>query len=268
MKSYLTAEKDALKKELESALTQYEAYKNLNLKLDMSRGKPGADQLAISDAYLTCLANPAEAFTEAGVDCRNYGNLDGIPEIKRLFAELLEVNADQVIIGGNSSLNMMFDTVTRELLFGNIDSEMPWSKLEKVKFLCPVPGYDRHFFICQTLGIEMILVPMKADGPDMDKVEELVANAGMKNEDIDYLIPHQANLRIIQAVQERLGYSDEKVVTNIEKYGNTSAASIPLALVEGVEKGKVKLGSTAILTGFGAGMTWGGCIVRLREGIC
>ena len=99
-------------------------------------------------------------------------------------------------------------------------------------------------------------------------VEKLVANAGMKNEDIDYLIPHQANLRIIQAVQERLGYSDEKVVTNIEKYGNTSAASIPLALVEGVEKGKVKLGSTAILTGFGAGMTWGGCIVRLREGIC
>lgn len=99
-------------------------------------------------------------------------------------------------------------------------------------------------------------------------VENLIANAAMKAEDIDYLIPHQANMRIIQAVQERLGYSDEKVVTNIKYYGNTSAASIPLALVEGVEKGKVKLGSTAILTGFGAGMTWGGAIVRLREGIC
>ena len=99
-------------------------------------------------------------------------------------------------------------------------------------------------------------------------VEKLIADAGMKAEDIDYLIPHQANLRIIQAVQERLGYSDEKVVTNIKYYGNTSAASIPLALVESVEQGKVKLGSTAILTGFGAGMTWGGCIVRLREGIC
>ena len=99
-------------------------------------------------------------------------------------------------------------------------------------------------------------------------VEQLVANAGMKNEDIDYLIPHQANLRIIQAVQERLGYSEDKVVTNIERFGNTSAASIPLALVESVEQGKVKLGSTAILTGFGAGMTWGGAIVRLREGIC
>ena len=99
-------------------------------------------------------------------------------------------------------------------------------------------------------------------------VEQLVANAGMKNEDIDYLIPHQANLRIIQAVQERLGYSEDKVITNIERFGNTSAASIPLALVESVEQGKVKLGSTAILTGFGAGMTWGGAIVRLREGIC
>ncbi|MBO5737889.1 ketoacyl-ACP synthase III [bacterium] len=99
-------------------------------------------------------------------------------------------------------------------------------------------------------------------------VEKLIADAGMKAEDIDYLIPHQANLRIIQAVQERLGYSDEKVITNIKYYGNTSAASIPLAMVEGVENGKVKLGSTAILTGFGAGMTWGGCIVRLREGIC
>ena len=99
-------------------------------------------------------------------------------------------------------------------------------------------------------------------------VEELVSNAGMKAEEIDYLIPHQANLRIIQAVQERLGYSDDKVVTNIKYYGNTSAASIPIALAEGVEKGNVKLGSTAVLCGFGAGMTWGGAIVRLREGIC
>ena len=99
-------------------------------------------------------------------------------------------------------------------------------------------------------------------------VEELIEKAGMKAEEIDYLIPHQANLRIIQAVQERLGYSDEKVVTNIKYYGNTSAASIPLAMAESVEQGKVKLGSTAVLCGFGAGMTWGGAIVRLREGIC
>ena len=99
-------------------------------------------------------------------------------------------------------------------------------------------------------------------------VEELIKNAGMNAEDIDYLIPHQANIRIIQAVQERLGFSDDKVVTNIKYYGNTSAASIPLALAESVEKGKVKLGTTAVLCGFGAGMTWGGAIVRLREGIC
>lgn len=99
-------------------------------------------------------------------------------------------------------------------------------------------------------------------------VEELITKAGMRADDIDYLIPHQANIRIIQAVQERLGYSDDKVVTNIKYYGNTSAASIPLALAESVEKGNVKLGSTAVLCGFGAGMTWGGAIVRLREGIC
>ena len=99
-------------------------------------------------------------------------------------------------------------------------------------------------------------------------VEDLITNAGLKAEDIDYLIPHQANIRIIQAVQERLGYSDDKVVTNIKYYGNTSAASIPIALAESVEKGNVKLGTTAILCGFGAGMTWGGAIVRLREGIC
>ena len=99
-------------------------------------------------------------------------------------------------------------------------------------------------------------------------VEELITKARMRADDIDYLIPHQANIRIIQAVQERLGYSDDKVVTNIKYYGNTSAASIPLALAESVEKGNVKLGSTAVLCGFGAGMTWGGAIVRLREGIC
>ena len=99
-------------------------------------------------------------------------------------------------------------------------------------------------------------------------VEDLLNNSGLTSDDIDYMIPHQANIRIIQAVQERLGLPEEKVVTNIKYYGNTSAASIPIALAEGVEKGKVKLGSTALLCGFGAGMTWGGAIVRLREGIC
>ena len=99
-------------------------------------------------------------------------------------------------------------------------------------------------------------------------IEDIISNAGLKASDIDYLIPHQANLRIIKAIQERLEYSDEKVITNIKYYGNTSAASVPIALAEGVEKGTVKLDSTAILCGFGAGMTWGGAIVRLRDGIC
>ena len=112
--------------------------------------------------------------------------------------------------------------------------------------------------------------PVVFKGVQIGKVTaiDLITNAGLKAEDIDYLIPHQANIRIIQAVQERLGYSDDKVVTNIKYYGNTSAASIPIALAESVEKGNVKLGTTAVLCGFGAGMTWGGAIVRLREGIC
>ena len=174
MNSYLTADKQTLENELALAVSQYEAFKNLNLKLDMSRGKPGADQLDLSEGYLTCVSTASDCMSQSGVDCRNYGGLDGLPEMKALFADLLDVNTENIIIGGNSSLNMMFDTVAREMMFGNADSEKPWGKLEQVKFLCPVPGYDRHFFICQTLGIEMINIPMLADGPDMDLVEELV----------------------------------------------------------------------------------------------
>lgn len=202
MKSYLAAEKDVLKQELELALQQYETYKGLNLKLDMSRGKPGAKQLELSEHYLTCVSNGADCISQSGTDCRNYGGLDGLPEMKALFADLLDVGAENVIVGGNSSLNMMFDTVVREMVFGNVDSEKPWGQLEQVKFLCPVPGYDRHFFICQTLGIEMINVPMNADGPDMDLVEELVAkDASIKG---IWCVPKYSN-------PDGISYSDEVV---------------------------------------------------------
>lgn len=202
MKSYLTADKETLTQALNEALSQYKQYQNMNLKLDMSRGKPGADQLTLSEEYLTCVSSTNDCFTEAGVDCRNYGGLDGIPEMKALFADLLDVKAENIIIGGNSSLNMMYDTVVREMMFGNVDSEKPWGQLEKVKFLCPVPGYDRHFFICETLGIEMILVPLKADGPDMDMVEELVAkDASIKG---IWCVPKYSN-------PDGVSYSDEVV---------------------------------------------------------
>lgn len=174
MKSYLAADKDELSQILASATKKYNEYKAMGLKLDMSRGKPGAKQLDLSEGFLTAVSKSSDCFTENGVDCRNYGVLDGIPEAKKLFADILEIPEENIILGGNSSLSMMFDTVVREMLFGNIDSDMPWSKCEKVKFICPVPGYDRHFLICQKLGIEMINVKMNSGGPDMDVVERLV----------------------------------------------------------------------------------------------
>ncbi len=154
--------------------TQYAEYKAKGLKLDMSRGKPAPEQLDLSiDMLLHCLDGDYKASN--GIDCRNYGILDGIPEAKKLFEEMLNINDDEIIVGGNSSLQLMYDTIIRALHFGVYGGDKPWGKCDKVKFLCPVPGYDRHFAICESLGIEMIPVDYKEDGPDMDVVEKLVA---------------------------------------------------------------------------------------------
>lgn len=158
-----------LKEYREGLYKKYEDFKNKKLKYDMSRGKPCREQLDLSTGMLDI----KDYITSDGIDCRNYGGADGIPEAKRLFAQLLEANPDEVIIGGNSSLNMMYDTIARAMAFGVAGSEAPWGKLPKVKFLCPSPGYDRHFAICELFGIEMIVVDMKSDGPDMDLVEKL-----------------------------------------------------------------------------------------------
>lgn len=173
MKEYVKMTAGELKAEKNELSKIFGEYKNKNLKLDMSRGKPGADQLDISEGILKAVSSNGEAFA-GSTDTRNYGGIDGLPDMKKLFSELLEVSPDEIIVGGNSSLNMMFDTVSRAMTHG-IMGNTPWSKLPKVKFLCPVPGYDRHFGICQSFGIEMINVPMKNDGPDMDMVEKLVS---------------------------------------------------------------------------------------------
>jgi len=164
---------------LAAAQTLAEArYRDLcgrNLVLDMTRGKPAPDQLDLSDGILTVVA-AGEYIGETDEDYRNYGLGTGIPEAKRMFADFLEVAPDEIVIGGNSSLNLMYDTVAGAVLFGMPGSERPWGDETPPKFICPVPGYDRHFLVCEKLGFEMLTVEMNDDGPDMDAVEALVAN--------------------------------------------------------------------------------------------
>ena len=161
-----------LKADLEA---KFEEEKGKGLKLDMSRGKPSTEQLNLSMGMMDVLTSDSDLVCEEGVDCRNYGVLDGIKEAKQLLADMMEIPKDNIVIFGNSSLNVMFDTVSRCMTHGVLGST-PWCKLDKVKFLCPVPGYDRHFSITEYFGIEMIPVPMTMEGPDMDVVEELVNN--------------------------------------------------------------------------------------------
>ena len=167
-----TEELEALQKSLKSV---YKEYQGLDLRLNMARGKPSNSQLDLSMGMMDILGSEDDLTCEDGTDCRNYGVLDGIDECKELMADMMEVRPDQVIIYGNSSLNVMFDTVSRSMISGVMGST-PWCKLEKVKFLCPVPGYDRHFAITEYFGIEMINVPMLPTGPDMDMVEQLVSS--------------------------------------------------------------------------------------------
>ncbi|MCI8465347.1 MAG: aminotransferase class I/II-fold pyridoxal phosphate-dependent enzyme [Lachnospiraceae bacterium] len=150
---------------------QYEEFKAQGLKLDMSRGKPAAAQLDLTNGLFSALD---DYHTESGLDARNYGVLDGIPEAKKLFSDLLDIPAEKIIVGGSSSLNLMYDALTRLMLFGT-QGEKPWKDVKGIKWLCPSPGYDRHFAVTEDMGIEMIPVPMRADGPDMDVVEKLVA---------------------------------------------------------------------------------------------
>lgn len=169
MAAYATMSKAELIQEKEQLMKEYKEFQDLGLKLDMSRGKPGVDQIALSMEMLRCLT--PEEILAAG----NYGILDGIPKAKQFFADLLEVKPENIIVGGNSSLNLMYDSIARAMQFGVSDC-IPWNQQAKVKFLCPVPGYDRHFAICELFNIQMVNIPMNDDGPDMDMIEDLVHN--------------------------------------------------------------------------------------------
>jgi DNA-binding transcriptional MocR family regulator len=155
-------------------LQRYREFQSRRLTLDMTRGKPCTEQLDLSLGMLDGVIGKAYLDSN-GLDCRNYGGLDGIPAAKALFAAYMNVELDELILGGNSSLNLMHDMILRGLVKGMLNGATPWGQLPEVKFLCPSPGYDRHFFICEYLGIKMIPVNMRADGPDMDQIEQLVA---------------------------------------------------------------------------------------------
>lgn len=173
MKTYQSMSKEELLQEKTALEEEFEKIKKMGLALDMSRGKPGADQLDLSMKMMDVLDSKSELKSENGTDLRNYGILDGIPEAKALIAEMVGTKPENVIVYGNSSLNIMYDQIARAEIFG-LCGNTPWSKLDKVKFLCPVPGYDRHFAITEAFGIEMINIPMTEEGPDMDLVEEYV----------------------------------------------------------------------------------------------
>ena len=176
MNKYENMTAQELENELSDIRRQLASLAGLGIKLDLTRGKPGEKQLDLSEGMLTILSHNEDCISENGVDYRNYGILDGIPEIKALFSDLYGIPAKNIIVEGNSSLNIMFDTIARAMLFGVYGGKKPWGQQGEIKFLCPSPGYDRHFAICETMGIKMIPVEMTPDGPDMDTVESLLAS--------------------------------------------------------------------------------------------
>ncbi|MBD5449252.1 MAG: aminotransferase [Lachnospiraceae bacterium] len=201
MKAYKEMSREELLSLKANLEKQFEDAKGKGLKLDMSRGKPAPAQLDIAMGLMDVLNSESDMNTETGVDTRNYGLVDGIPEVKRFMGEMMEVPVENVIVYGNASLPIMYDTVSRSMTHGVLGST-PWCKLDKVKFLCPVPGYDRHFKITEHFGIEMINIPMTPTGPDMDLVEKYVQeDAAVKG---IWCVPKYSN-------PQGISYSDETV---------------------------------------------------------
>ena len=216
MTPYSCMSREELEREYGSVLASYEACKAQGLKLNMARGKPATEQLDMVSGLLTVLQTPEDCYDD-GVDARNYGELAGIPSARRYWADVLGCKADQVFVGGAASLNIMFDVVSRAYTHGLLHSPKPWCREEKVKFLCPAPGYDRHFQIGEFFGAELIPVPMTPEGPDMDMVEELVKDPQVK---LIWTVPKYSN-------PDGIIYSDE----TIRRFAHLKPAAPDFAII-------------------------------------
>ena len=179
MKKYTEMTKAELQEELARVKNRYDELQGMNLSLNMARGKPSSAQLDMAAGILDVLKSDSD-FMVDGIDARNYGNLEGLPCCRKLFADLLGVKPENVFVGGSASLQMMYDTIAKAYTHGRVNSDKPWARLDRVKWLCPAPGYDRHFKISESFGMEMITVPMTSEGPDMDVVERLIADEEVK----------------------------------------------------------------------------------------
>ena len=260
---------------LEEQQAAYDALKARALKLDLTRGKPSTAQLDLSDALLTL---PKDAVDQAGVDTRNYGGLEGIGELRRMFAELLNVEPEQLVAGGSSSLVMMREVLTDLWLKGGVDSERPWGQEEKVTFICPVPGYDRHFTLLDWFGIETVTVPMNDDGPDVDAVAALAAaDPSVKG---IWVVPTYANPTgsiVTQEVAERLAsmrtaapdfkifWDNAYALHHLTAAEAKSADVLSLAAAAGHPHRPIMFASTSKITYAGAGVAFmGGSVETVR----
>lgn len=210
MKYYAQLTKEELQQEYQLVTRELDALKAQNLRLNMARGKPGTEQLDLVSDMLNVLNEPSQCFSD-GIDARNYGELAGLPAARRFWADLLGCDWEETIAGGNASLTLMYDVISKAFTHGLLHSEKPWCKLDKVKFLCPAPGYDRHFRITESFGAELITIPMTAEGPDMDLVERYVQDPEVKG---IWCVPKYSN-------PDGIVYSDE----TIRRFANLKPAA-------------------------------------------
>ena len=216
MTPYSCMTKEQLEKEYQSVLESFNHVKAQGLDLNMARGKPAKKQLDLVSDILTVLQKPEDCF-DGSIDSRNYGELAGLPSARAYWADILGCKASQIFVGGAASLNMMCDIVSRAFTHGLLHSPRPWCKEEKVKFLCPAPGYDRHFQIGQFYGAELIYIPMTPTGPDMDMVEEYVKDPLVK---MIWVVPKYSN-------PDGIIFSDE----TIQRFANLKPAAPDFAII-------------------------------------